>query len=69
LKFFAPAGTKRRNRRPKLAALVTTIGFAPVIALAGIWILLVRRSARVRDHDEATLRDSNINLEASGTHP
>jgi hypothetical protein len=40
-----------------------------VIALAGIWILLVRRSARVCDHDEATLRDSNINLEASGTHP
>jgi signal transduction histidine kinase len=49
----------------QLAALVTTTGSGLVIALAGISIFLVRRSARARDDAEARLRDSNINLEAT----
>jgi signal transduction histidine kinase len=36
-----------------------------VIALAGISIFLVRRSARARDDAEAQLRDNNLNLEAT----
>jgi signal transduction histidine kinase len=36
-----------------------------VIALAGISIFLVRRSARARDDAEARLRDNNLNLEAT----
>jgi signal transduction histidine kinase len=38
---------------------------ASVIALAGISIFLVRRSARARDEAEALLRDNNINLETT----
>ena len=36
-----------------------------MIALAGISIFLVRRSARARDEAEAKLRDNNLNLEAT----
>ena len=36
-----------------------------MIALAGISIFLVRRSARARDEAEAQLRDNNLNLEAT----
>jgi signal transduction histidine kinase len=49
----------------KLASLVTTAGSGLVIALAGISIFLVRRSARARDAAEALLRDNNLNLEAT----
>ena len=44
---------------------VTVAGSGLVIALAGISIFLVRRSARARDSAEALLRDNNLNLEAT----
>jgi len=48
-----------------LASSVTIAGSGMVIALAGISILLVRRSSRARDEAEAKLRDNNLNLEAT----
>ena len=44
---------------------MTVAGSGLVIALAGISIFLVRRSARARDEAEAQLRDNNLNLEAT----
>src|SRR5438270_7829997 len=41
------------------------VGSGFVVVLAGISILLVRRSARARDDAEALLRDNNLNLEAT----
>jgi signal transduction histidine kinase len=57
--------TDNADRTQKLASLVTIAGSALVIALAGISIFLVRRSARARDAAEALLRDNNLNLEAT----
>jgi signal transduction histidine kinase len=57
--------TVTADRSQQLAALVTIAGSGLVIALAGISIFLVRRSARARDDAEAMLRDNNINLEAT----
>jgi len=53
------------DRSQRIASIVTITGSALVIALAGISILLVRRSARERDEAEALLRDNNVNLEAT----
>jgi signal transduction histidine kinase len=53
------------DRTQRLASLVTIAGSGLVIALAGISIFLVRRSARARDEAEALLRDHNINLETT----
>jgi signal transduction histidine kinase len=44
---------------------VTMAGSGMVIALAGISIFLVRRSARARDEAEAQLRDNNLSLEST----
>ena len=44
---------------------MTIAGSGLVIALAGISIFLVRRSARARDEAEAQLRDNNLNLETT----
>ena len=44
---------------------MTIAGSGLVIALAGISIFLVRRSARARDEAEALLRDNNLNLETT----
>ena len=49
----------------KIASTVTIAGSSLVIALAGLSIFLVRRSARARDEAEARLRDSNLNLEST----
>ncbi len=57
--------TVNADRTQQLASLVTIAGSALVIALAGISIFLVRRSARARDAAEALLRDNNLNLEAT----
>jgi signal transduction histidine kinase len=57
--------TVTADRSQQLAAIVTIAGSGLVIALAGISIFLVRRSARARDDAEALLRDNNINLEAT----
>jgi signal transduction histidine kinase len=57
--------TATADRTQRLASMVTVAGSGLVIALAGISIFLVRRSARARDNAEALLRDSNINLEAT----
>src|SRR3984885_840671 len=53
------------DRSQRIASIVTITGSALVIALAGISIFLVRRSALARDEAEALLRDNNVNLEAT----
>jgi signal transduction histidine kinase len=53
------------DRSQTLAASMTGIGSGFVVVLAGISIFLVRRSLRARDHAEASLRDNNLNLEAT----
>jgi signal transduction histidine kinase len=57
--------TATADRTQQLASIVTVAGSGLVIALAGISIFLVRRSARARDDAEAQLRDSNLNLETT----
>jgi len=57
--------TATADRTQRLASAVTVAGSGLVIALAGISIFLVRRSARARDAAEAQLRDNNLNLEAT----
>ena len=57
--------TATADRTQQLASIVTVAGSGLVIALAGISIFLVRRSARARDEAEAQLRDNNLNLEAT----
>ena len=57
--------TATADRTQWLASLVTVAGSGLVIALAGISIFLVRRSARARDSAEVMLRDNNLNLEAT----
>lgn len=57
--------TANAESTKRLAAAVTIVGSALVIALAGISIILLRQSARARDEAEARLRDSNLNLEAT----
>jgi signal transduction histidine kinase len=57
--------TATADRTQKLASLVTVAGSGLVIALGGLSIFLVRRSARARDEAEAQLRDNNLNLEAT----
>jgi signal transduction histidine kinase len=59
------ARTATADRTQRLASLGTVAGSGLVILLAGISILLVRRSARARDEAEAKLRDSNLNLETT----
>jgi Bacteriophytochrome (light-regulated signal transduction histidine kinase) len=53
------------DRSQSLAASMTWVGSGFVVVLAAISILLVRRSARARDDAEASLRDNNLNLEAT----
>jgi signal transduction histidine kinase len=48
-----------------LSSSVAMAGSGMVIALAGISIFLVRRSARARDEAVAQLRDNNLNLEST----
>jgi signal transduction histidine kinase len=57
--------TATADRTQRLASSVTVAGSGLVIALAGISIFLVRRSARARDAAEALLRDNNVNLETT----
>jgi signal transduction histidine kinase len=57
--------TAAADRTEQLASVVTVTGSGLVILLAGISILLVRRSTRARDVAEAQLRDNNLNLEAT----
>jgi signal transduction histidine kinase len=57
--------TVSADRSQRIAAIVTVAGSGLVIALAGISIFLVRRSARARDDAEARLRDNNLNLETT----
>ena len=57
--------TATADRTQQLASIVTVAGSGLVILLAGISILLVRRSARARDQAEGNLRDNNINLETT----
>jgi signal transduction histidine kinase len=53
------------DRSQVMASSVTIAGSGMVIALAGMSIFLVRRSARARDEAEARLRDNNLNLEST----
>jgi signal transduction histidine kinase len=57
--------TVTADRTQRLASIVTVVGSGLVVALAGISIFLVRRSARARDDAEAQLRDNNLNLETT----
>ena len=57
--------TTNADRTQSLAASMTWVGSGFVVVLAGISILLVRRSARARDDAEALLRDNNLNLETT----
>src|SRR3954465_9142935 len=57
--------TDKADRSQVLASSVTIAGSSCVIALAGLSIFLVRRSARARDEAEARLRDINLNLETT----
>src|SRR5258706_8827207 len=57
--------TTNADRSQSLAASMTWVGSGLVVVLAAISILLVRRSARARDDAEASLRDNNLNLEAT----
>ena len=59
------ARTATADRSQQLASVVTVAGSSLVIALAGISILLVRRSSRARDQAEENLRDNNLNLETT----
>jgi signal transduction histidine kinase len=59
------ARTNNADRSQSLAASMTWVGSSFVVVLAGISIFLVRRSARARDDAEASLRDNNLNLEAT----
>lgn len=61
-RLFA-ARTVAADNSQKIASSVTIAGSGLVIALAGLSIFLIRRSARARDDAEASLRDSNLNLE------
>ncbi len=57
--------TTNADRSQSLAASMTWVGSGFVVVLAGISIFLVRRSARARDDAETSLRDNNLNLEAT----
>jgi signal transduction histidine kinase len=57
--------TQKADRTERLASTVTVVGSGLVVLLAGISIFLVRRSTRARDEAEASLRDNNLNLEAT----
>jgi signal transduction histidine kinase len=57
--------TANADRSQRLASIVTIVGSALVILLAGMSIVLLRRSAQARDDAEAQLRDNNLNLEAT----
>jgi signal transduction histidine kinase len=59
------ARTASADRSQSLAASMTWVGSSFVVVLAAISIFLVRRSARARDDAEASLRDNNLNLEAT----
>src|SRR6516164_5517612 len=57
--------TAAAERTQRLASVLTVAGSGLVIALAGILIFLLRRSARARDLAEMLLRDANLNLETT----
>jgi signal transduction histidine kinase len=57
--------TSNADRSQQLATIVTITGSALVVLLAGISVVLVRRSSRARDLAEARLRDANLNLETT----
>ena len=63
-KLFA-LRTANAARSQRLASGVTIAGSGLVVLLAGISIILLRRSAQARDDAEARLRDHNLNLEAT----
>jgi signal transduction histidine kinase len=57
--------TANAQRSQRLASGVTIAGSALMVLLAGISIVLLRRSAQARDDAETRLRDNNLNLEAT----
>jgi signal transduction histidine kinase len=57
--------TENADRSQKLASTVTIAGSAFVVMLAGLSVLLVRRSTRERDAAEERLRENNANLEVT----
>jgi signal transduction histidine kinase len=57
--------TANADQSQQLASIVTIAGSGLVVLLAGISMILVRRSARARDEAETQLRENNLNLEAT----
>ena len=57
--------TRNADRSQQLASMVTIAGSGLVVLLAGISMVLVRRSAGARDEAETQLRENNLNLEAT----
>ncbi|KZD21507.1 sensor histidine kinase [Tardiphaga robiniae] len=57
--------TRTADQSQQWASWVTVAGSGLVVLLAALSIFLVRRSSNARDEAEASLRDSNINLEAA----
>jgi signal transduction histidine kinase len=57
--------TANADRSQQLASIVTLAGSGLVVALAGLSVILVRRSTRARDEAEVKLRDANLNLEST----
>src|SRR5207253_1572810 len=57
--------TAAADESQKAAALVTTAGSGLLLALAGLSVVLVRRSNLGRARAEQQLRDTNTNLESA----
>jgi signal transduction histidine kinase len=55
----------RAHRIQQITSAVTFVGSGLVIIFTGISMILLRRSAQARDAAEASLRDTNLNLEAT----
>lgn len=53
------------HRVQQITSAVTFVGSGLVIIFTGVSMILLRRSAQARDAAEASLRDTNLNLEAT----
>jgi signal transduction histidine kinase len=53
------------HRIQQITSAVTFVGSGLVVIFTGVSMILLRRSAQARDAAEASLRDTNLNLEAT----
>lgn len=59
------ARDRSAHRIQQITSAVTFMGSGLVIIFTGVSMILLRRSAQARDAAEASLRDTNLNLEAT----